>query len=111
MNELHAPLCLKCGYDLTGLPANGRCPECGQGYNLHSWKGVRQRATEREAMEWWLRRIRTIILAGLAVLCLLIGLAFVLLGNFKPMGLGTLFFVVLALAAGVSYVNEGPRPH
>ena len=24
--------CTSCGYDLTGLPTKGACPECGMGY-------------------------------------------------------------------------------
>lgn len=28
MNEL--PRCYRCEYDLTGLPAEGECPECGE---------------------------------------------------------------------------------
>src|SRR5215211_1304756 len=27
--EPAAPCCLRCGYDLRGQPAQGRCPECG----------------------------------------------------------------------------------
>jgi hypothetical protein len=26
------PFCIHCGYELTGLPDRGRCPECGSGY-------------------------------------------------------------------------------
>src|SRR5687768_14962896 len=33
----HDVACRKCGYNLRGLDANGRCPECGTavGYSLH----------------------------------------------------------------------------
>lgn len=26
------PICVGCGYHLKGLPARGRCPECGEHY-------------------------------------------------------------------------------
>ncbi len=28
-----APVCTRCGYNLTGLPTVGRCPECGYEYD------------------------------------------------------------------------------
>ena len=28
------PFCIHCGYGLTGLPDNHRCPECGQTYSF-----------------------------------------------------------------------------
>jgi predicted RNA-binding Zn-ribbon protein involved in translation (DUF1610 family) len=28
------PFCIHCGYDLTGLPDNHVCPECGEGYSF-----------------------------------------------------------------------------
>jgi hypothetical protein len=36
MSEQHetaAPHCVKCGYNLTGLPDRGRCPECGNSFD------------------------------------------------------------------------------
>ena len=28
------PFCIHCGYDLSGLPDNHTCPECGESYNF-----------------------------------------------------------------------------
>jgi predicted RNA-binding Zn-ribbon protein involved in translation (DUF1610 family) len=28
------PFCIHCGYDLTGLPDNYTCPECGEAYTF-----------------------------------------------------------------------------
>ncbi len=32
--------CAACGYDLTGVAWQGRCPECGGGYDKSSAQGV-----------------------------------------------------------------------
>ncbi len=32
-----APYCPTCGYNLTGLAAQGICPECGQAYDTQVW--------------------------------------------------------------------------
>jgi hypothetical protein len=32
-----APQCPACGYNLTGLPEEGVCPECGRSYNTRVW--------------------------------------------------------------------------
>lgn len=40
MNVSH-PSCLECGYDLTGLPDEYRCPECGATYRFdtnYEWR-------------------------------------------------------------------------
>jgi hypothetical protein len=34
------PVCPACGYDLTGLPADHRCPECGRGYSHRPAEGT-----------------------------------------------------------------------
>ncbi len=38
-------VCASCGYDLTGLAHESRCPECGCSYDLHQlkelWEGLR----------------------------------------------------------------------
>lgn len=51
-NEVLPPICLECGYDLTGLPDN-RCPECG---NIFIRGEVRRQARD---MRNQLRQLRT----------------------------------------------------
>lgn len=102
-----APLkCARCGYDLTGLPILGRCPECGDPYNLGTGMGaldVRMDAIRRG--EWLVKRFRTLGLAGGAALCLALGAAFHRF-NGKSFWVGLFFAAVLALAAFTSWVYE-----
>ena len=59
--------CHDCGYDLTGLPDKGRCPECGVLYDKHSVYRVMQ-ANQPE----WTRHIKWVFLAaftGLVLIC------------------------------------------
>lgn len=43
-------LCPRCDYDLTGLPAEHTCPECGCKYDEHS---IGIPLTGRRAERWW----------------------------------------------------------
>jgi hypothetical protein len=54
-----AGICSGCGYDLTGLPDIGNCPECGQTYNRHSREGVARRREAEPGL-----RIRTVVPLG-----------------------------------------------
>ena len=48
--------CEHCGYDLTGLPDLGRCPECGQSYS--SWADAGRggpRHADQPPPTWWAR--------------------------------------------------------
>ncbi len=44
------PFCIHCGYNLTGLPDNHRCPECGRPY---SWRVI---AEYRRDPQWFISR-------------------------------------------------------
>ena len=46
------PFCIYCGYNLTGLPDNYRCPECGRPYN---WQLI---AEYRRDPQWFIERYR-----------------------------------------------------
>jgi len=96
-------VCGKCGYELVGIARVGRCPECGQPYDLDSGQGT----TDRQ-QPWLLRHIRTVALGVLAVLILgcsgLISLA-----ARNAMGLvltGLLVAGVVLMGALLSYMSE-----
>lgn len=63
--------CVKCGYDLLGLPDTGKCPECGQKFNVLTGEGLRGTAgatsEAQKRADHILGRIRTISLAVVAV--------------------------------------------
>lgn len=48
------PFCIFCGYNLTGLPDNYRCPECGKPY---TWRLI---AEYRRDPQWFIERYRAL---------------------------------------------------
>jgi hypothetical protein len=46
------PFCIHCGYNLSGLPDNYRCPECGRPY---TWKLI---AEYRRDPHWFIERYK-----------------------------------------------------
>ncbi|HEX7009577.1 MAG TPA: hypothetical protein VF184_06315 [Phycisphaeraceae bacterium] len=66
--------CPRCGYDLTGLARRGRCPECGQFYDLAY---LPTRSPDNESFsrrsDRIAARLRTIALALLTLFALICG--------------------------------------
>jgi hypothetical protein len=42
LGSLRDPVCDECGYSLRGLGLDGRCPECGNAFNLGTGAGARE---------------------------------------------------------------------
>lgn len=55
------PTCVRCGYNLTGLPPDGRCPECGDAMANSIGPGVRPGTPwqRRKAYDWLAAAWRT----------------------------------------------------
>lgn len=51
------PICLNCEYDLTGLPRQARCPECGIAFDLDD----RARAIVKPLFGFWLLLVPALI--------------------------------------------------
>ena len=101
------PTCRRCGYDLTGLPRQGRCPECGLVYDLDRGVGVRT-AEHREQLHRLRRRRTGYLIAGGVLLVLGLGLLAVTRSLLLICLTSIVFLLALAmlLAALVSYLHE-----
>jgi hypothetical protein len=58
-------MCVECGYDLTGLPSSGKCPECGVSV-LATIERPRYTADNRAPVPAWLRRAKVGAFGGFA---------------------------------------------
>lgn len=101
--------CSRCGYDLQGLPAQGRCPECGQVYSALTGQGIGQWGRgRRNRHDQLMDRLRTISLFVIAGLCLAMGalLSFFATNPARPVALGAIVAAMFILAGVTSYVYE-----
>ena len=104
--------CDGCGYELMGLASPGRCPECGQRFDVDTGLGVVRRSALSESNE---RGDRLVMwfqvgsLAGLAGLSLAIGIwrASVSPNPSSPLAVGVLVAAVLGFGAFVTYHTAG----
>ncbi len=98
--------CGQCGYDLTGLDSRGRCPECGELYDMdHPSEGwfEYEQTIRRRLLRW-----RTIVLGLLALAILSCGgISRIITGD-----LNQFFWMLMLLGAigllctAVSYVYQ-----
>ncbi|MEX0744257.1 MAG: hypothetical protein WD118_01535 [Phycisphaeraceae bacterium] len=55
--------CSHCGYELTGLETQGRCPECGRYFDHTTREGVSQPPTRLDRSRLWLdKHLRTTVI-------------------------------------------------
>ena len=85
----------------------GRCPECGQPYNLATRRGVDRPTDEHARTDRLLRRIRTIFLGLLAAMALLCGGVMQrLMPSGRAMSVMCLVAAIMAMLAVTSYLYE-----
>lgn len=102
-----SPLCVKCGYDLSGLHYVGTCPECGSPFNTRSGKGLKTELDAVYRADAMVARIRTISLGVVAVFILVCaGVVQLKSTSLRPAVVGLIFFFLMALAALTSYLYE-----
>lgn len=116
--------CSKCNYDLLGLADQGRCPECGQRYNVLTGQGLRGTAgalsEAQQRADRILARVRTISLAaaatGLFLLCVVIETIYQQFGDAERsatasplLWTGGFISVVIGMGAMLSWMNERSR--
>ena len=102
------PQCGKCGYDLSGLSFSGTCPECGEPFNTRTGKGLRNELDAFYRADALVARIRTIIL-GLIAVCILVCAGVLQLAStasVRPVVVGMIFFLLMAMATLTSYLYE-----
>lgn len=96
--------CFRCGYELAGLAPVGRCPECGDRYDMSTGKGIMDdRIAAVRRGDRLMRRLRTLLPAAAAVLLLVSG-AIGQLAVGRGFYVAAFFAAILALAALTSYV-------
>ncbi|QQE12953.1 hypothetical protein JD969_05700 [Planctomycetota bacterium] len=103
--------CTKCQYEFTGLPERGKCPECGNYYDKSTGKGVgSEYRSKAQKFDRFMVRLRTIFLASIAVIILLIGMIISMNSDAAgiPIFVSGLIAFVFILAAILSYLNEKP---
>ena len=108
MQKPETYICNRCNYNLTGLPAESKCPECGAAYSTRALLGVKVPEQGYAKGERIARRVRTIIFAVLAVGFLILGGGVSLVVNRpdRAWAISGVIALTLALASITSYVYE-----
>ncbi len=107
MDKIDGKQCGRCGYDLTGLDFEGRCPECGGNYSSWSGDGIAGGVMDKHRRgEWVVRLFQTIGLVFLALALVGLGVLFHLKnGLMMPIVMTSvvaLIFLAMAVNIGLS---------
>ena len=105
MIRLDTPLCGKCGYDLTGLAQEGRCPECGNPFDRRRGLGITLQPTPEEQGARLMKLLRTIALAAMTLLVGGTSLGLDWLGYPYALSVGLVGLLILGSATLVSYIH------
>ncbi len=92
--------CPRCDYDLTGLPSQHACPECGFAYDEHTMVWKRIRPTVRIPWRYTLEAVPSFLLFSIVV-----WQAPVIFGINRWL----LIICIVAIAAGLYRLLRGPR--
>lgn len=106
MAELLFAHCRKCKYELTGLSRVGRCPECGQRYNLDTGSGTLEMADPLAEQRRRLQKIKAILLFWVAAICTLVSGGLILAGIRTLGGIGLVVALVIFMSAISSYLDH-----
>ncbi|MEM9419819.1 MAG: hypothetical protein AAGA25_12335 [Planctomycetota bacterium] len=103
--------CSNCGYDLMGVPREGRCPECGQRYDIALGMGVTKVSANMLAHQRGDKAVYLVKLWGMiiaAAACLGIGGLLSLISSEprRPIMLGMLLASLFAFGAFVTWFTE-----
>lgn len=100
--------CGQCGYDLTGLPSQGRCPECGNVYDIDTSKGLTRDPSIAPRRVWFVKHIRTLVIIAMAICAYGCcgGMSLIARTPGKAQATGTFIAMLLGIAAIASYVGE-----
>lgn len=104
--------CAGCGYDMLGLPGEGRCPECGNKYDMDRQRGITRRSAAMLAHDRGDRVVYLVKLwglIGLGLVCVGIGglLAIGAKMPERPILLGLMFGSMFGFGAFVTWFTEG----
>ena len=105
------PRCTNCGYDLQGLRPQGRCPECGQPFDVTTGLGLREvsplsrRNEAGDTVVFWFKFGS---LVGLALVVLAIGAILALRSPLpaRPLSIAGIIAATLAFGAAVTWITD-----
>ena len=107
MSKTTGKQCGKCGYDLTGLEAEGLCPECGEYRDAWSGRGIASQMMQKHQRgDWAVRLFQALGLAFLSISCLGLGSLYAWKAqNYSPLiltGVCAMMFFISTLMMGIS---------